>query len=181
MRSEIRPAYTARSSGKTAYRAARTPNMNELAPRCSAASDTSTLLPRWAMLESTDKRMTKETDMAVLLGSLTYALDSSDASRKKRSLSLRQRQEIQEVLRRGGTDQPGLRDARSAAMRHLHDLLRRLGQGHGLGPRDEAGPAVPLPRRGVLQHLRTPAGRPVPELRLRVVAGGKPFSGGIQA
>jgi hypothetical protein len=59
MRSEILPAYTASSRGKTAYSAARTPTMNEFAPKWSASSDTSTLLPRYAMLESTDKRMTK--------------------------------------------------------------------------------------------------------------------------
>src|SRR5437660_11647522 len=179
MRSEIRPAYTASSSGNTAYSAARTPTMKELAPSCSASSDTSTLLPRCAMLESTDRRMTKWTDTGA--PSLAHALDSSDACRKKRSLPLRQRKKIQAVLRRGGTDQPGLRDAGSAAVRYLHGLLRRLGQGHDPGPRDEARPAVPLPWRRLLQHLRAPAGRPVPEFRLRVVAGGKPLSGGIQA
>src|SRR6266699_1592654 len=119
--------------------------------------------------------------MTMVSPSLAHALDSSDARRKKRSLPLRQRKEIQEVLRRGGADQSGLRGAGSAAVRHLHRLLRRLGQGHDLRPRDEAGPAVPLPWRRLLQHLRAPAGRPVPELRLRVAAGGKPLSGGIQA
>ncbi len=48
-------------------------------------------------------------------------------------------------------------------MRHLHRLLRRLGQGHDLRARDEAGPAVPLPRRGLLHHLRAPPGGPLPE------------------
>ncbi len=40
--------------------------MKEFAPSCSASRDTSTLLPRCAMLDSTDKRMTKETDMALV-------------------------------------------------------------------------------------------------------------------
>src|SRR5439155_5942403 len=79
---------------------------------------------------------------------------------------------------------PGARGGatgRGAAMRHLYGLLRRLGQRHDLLPRDEAGPAVPLPWRRLLQHLRAPAGRPVPELRLRVAAAGEPLSGGFQA
>src|SRR6266853_1451406 len=96
--------------------------------------------------------------MTMVSPSLAHALDSSDARRKKRSLSLRQRKEIQEVLRRGGADHSGLHGAGSAAVRHLHRLLRRLGQGHDLRPRDEAGPAVPLPRRRLLQHLRAPPG-----------------------
>src|SRR5258706_9105101 len=84
--------------------------------------------------------------MAVLLGSLTYALDSSDGRRKKRSLPLRQRQEIQEVLRRGRGHQPGLRGARSAAVRHLHPCCDGWVKGTILG--HEMKPGQPCHFRG---------------------------------
>ena len=73
-------------------------------------------------------------------------------------MSLRQRKKIQEVLWRGDSAGAG----RQAPVRQLHRVLRRLGRRHDSGLRDEAGRALPLPRRGLLHDLRAPAAGAVP-------------------
>src|SRR5688572_26949789 len=102
----------------------------------------------------------------------TSILTQANASWTERSLSLRQRSEIQAMPRRRD-----LRPAGRTPMRPLHRVLRRLGGGHDPRSRDEAGRAVPLPRRRLLHDLRAPAGRAVPQLRLRLAAPRQPVPG----
>jgi len=65
-------------------------------------------------------------------------------------------------------------DARSAAVRHLHRLLRRLGQGHGLGPTKCTRTACHFAEKAAAAS--TSAGRStVPELRLRWLQEESPF------
>src|SRR3989442_12621601 len=101
-------------------------------------------------------------------------LTALNASRAKRSLSMRQRPEIQEVLRGGDRAAAG-----AAPVRNLHGVLRWLGGGEYPRARDEARAAVPFPRRGLLHDLRAKADRALPQLRLRLADARQPVPGGI--
>src|SRR5438445_11830927 len=76
---------------------------------------------------------------------------------------MRQRPEIQEVLRGGDRAAAG-----AAPVRNLHGVLRWLGGGEYPRARDEARAAVPFPGRGLLHDLRAEAGRALRQLGLRL-------------
>src|SRR5437899_9345479 len=92
-------------------------------------------------------------------------------------MSLWQRKKIQKMLWRNDLDNSG----GGAPVRHVHGMLRRLGRRHDLRPRDEAGRAVPLPRRGLLHYLRDAAAGSLPALRLRLARARQPVSGFVPA
>src|SRR6267378_4221041 len=87
---------------------------------------------------------------------------------------MRQRPEIQEVLRGGDCTA-----ADAAPVRNLHGVLRWVGGREYPGARDEARSALPFPRRRLLHDLRAKTGRALPQLRLRLVDARQPVSGGI--
>src|SRR5437762_4317333 len=92
-------------------------------------------------------------------------------------MSLWQRKKIQEMLWRNDLDYTG----GGAPVRHVHGMLRRLGRRHDPRARDEAGRAVPLPRRGLLHDLREAAAGSLPALRLRLARARKSVSGFVPA
>src|SRR5574341_2366922 len=100
-----------------------------------------------------------------------YTESGNDASSAERSMSLRQREKVQEMPRRRHCNRE-----LSKEMRKLHGMLRRLGPRHDFRPRDEARRAVPLSRRGMLHDLRAAAAGAVPALRLRLARSRQPVS-----
>src|SRR5712691_1659664 len=86
-----------------------------------------------------------------------------NASRAKRSLSMRQRPEIQEVLRGGDCTA-----ADEAPVRNLHGVLRWVGGREYPRSRDEGRSALTFPRSRLMHDLRAEAGRALPQLRLRL-------------